>query len=68
MAFKPYCQECVTWHTEKEGHIMSEPLDQLIASFEAGDIGSVEFAELALELGIDFTVLDEVLARVLEDD
>lgn len=21
MAFKPYCRQCSTWHTEEEGHI-----------------------------------------------
>jgi hypothetical protein len=21
MAFKPYCEQCRTWHTETEGHI-----------------------------------------------
>jgi hypothetical protein len=22
MAFKPYCEECSTWHTEIEGHVV----------------------------------------------
>jgi hypothetical protein len=24
MAFKPWCDPCKTWHTEAEGHPMSE--------------------------------------------
>lgn len=47
---------------------MPEPLQELIDAFEAGDMGDVEFVELALEGGMDLTIIDEVLARVKADD
>lgn len=25
MAFKPYCEQCQTWHTEQEGHRVERP-------------------------------------------
>lgn len=28
MAFKPYCQQCNTWHTEKEKHRPVKPDDR----------------------------------------
>ena len=47
---------------------MSERTQELIEAFEAGDMGDVEFVELALEYGMDLTIIDEVLARVKADD
>ena len=28
MAFKPYCYECQTWHTEAEGHVAADDGEQ----------------------------------------
>jgi hypothetical protein len=41
--------------------------DELIEAFEAGDMGDVEFVELALDAGMDLDAINDVLARVLSD-
>lgn len=42
--------------------------DELIDAFEGGDMGDVEFLELALEAGMDFPEIGEVLERVRSED
>jgi len=41
--------------------------DELLAAFESGDFGEVEFFELALEAGIDFDEIEAALANARED-
>lgn len=40
-----------------------ERCEELIAAYEAGDMGDVEFVELALEAGMDLQVIDDTLER-----
>ena len=43
-------------------------MDDLIESFLSGDMGSVEFFELALEAGMSLERINEVLAEADEND
>lgn len=42
--------------------------EQLIDAFLAGDIGEVEFAELAFELGMEAHEIGQVMSDVREED
>jgi hypothetical protein len=42
--------------------------EELIGAFEAGDMGDVEFFELAMDCGLELSKIEEVLARVKMDD
>lgn len=42
--------------------------DQLIDALWAGDVGEVEFAELALELGMEAHEIGQVMSEVREED
>ena len=49
---------------------MTEPVkkqQEIIDAFEAGDMGDVEFTELALEAGVSLEDIGAALARVTED-
>lgn len=49
---------------------MAEPMNrnQLIDALWAGDVGEVEFAELALGLGMEAHEIGQVMSEVREED
>ena len=41
--------------------------DELIAAFEAGDMGDVEFFELALDAGLSLAAIEQALEQAEAD-
>ena len=41
--------------------------DELVNSFLSGDMGDVEFLELAMEAGMEIEAIESVLAEARED-
>jgi len=59
---------------DKEDRVMSYGREQWIGrwetlceQFEMGEIGDVEFTEMALSMGMDLNEIGEILERVRED-